>query len=304
STIALGHLKTRWQIHLPIKRVQDSFRRVDALGVLLRWGRLMKRRVYKVRGANALWHQDGNEKLRPWGFWVHGCNAVGTFGWPSRVRGDFGKENNGIEVVMVRHWGEEHRAYIRGSTIIRSSHNVRIERLWRDVRKDSLESFRKIFKYLEDNGLLDMTNNIQRLCLYVVFQPRIQQSLNRTADAWNQHRISTAGHKTPIALYELSREHAKTRGYWTGDPGDDIRTARDPLYGLEAELDGGMPGDHQVPEEDSADIRVNDEDAILYTRSAFKDMEFDVEQEDGNWGIENYCQAVLKFKAFVESQLP
>ncbi|KAJ3965339.1 hypothetical protein EV361DRAFT_855572 [Lentinula raphanica] len=170
--------------------------------------------------------------------------------------------------------------------------------------KDSLESFRKIFKYLEDNGLLDMTNNIQRLCLYVVFQPRIQQSLNRTADAWNQHRISTAGHKTPIALYELSREHAKTRGYWTGDPGDDIRTARDPLYGLEAELDGGMPGDHQVPEEDSADIRVNDEDAILYARSAFKDMGFDVEQEDGNWGIENYCQAVLKFKAFVESQLP
>ncbi|KAJ3831458.1 hypothetical protein F5878DRAFT_549547, partial [Lentinula raphanica] len=60
----------------------------------------------------------------------------------------------------------------------RSSHNVRIERLWRDVQKDSLESFRKIFKYLEDNGLLDMTNNIQRLCLYVVFQPRIQQSLN------------------------------------------------------------------------------------------------------------------------------
>ncbi|KAF6765688.1 hypothetical protein DFP72DRAFT_839507 [Ephemerocybe angulata] len=27
----------------------------------------------ETRGANALWHQDGNEKLKPWGFYVHGC---------------------------------------------------------------------------------------------------------------------------------------------------------------------------------------------------------------------------------------
>ncbi|KAJ3846014.1 hypothetical protein EV368DRAFT_89703 [Lentinula lateritia] len=36
SAIALGHLKSRWNIHVPIRRVQDSFCRVDALGVLLR----------------------------------------------------------------------------------------------------------------------------------------------------------------------------------------------------------------------------------------------------------------------------
>ncbi|KAF8903229.1 hypothetical protein CPB85DRAFT_1226628 [Mucidula mucida] len=33
----------------------------------------MRRAVYKVQGAYALWHHDGNEKLRPWGFYVHGC---------------------------------------------------------------------------------------------------------------------------------------------------------------------------------------------------------------------------------------
>ena len=105
------------------------------------WSGIIKRRVYKVRGANALWHQDGNEKLKWWGFWVHGCvdghsrliiylnctsnkavqtvtalflAAVAVFGWPSRVRGDFGKENNGIEVVMIAHWGEMHQVYLRG----------------------------------------------------------------------------------------------------------------------------------------------------------------------------------------------
>ena len=94
-----------------------------------------------MRGANSLWHQDGNEKLRPWGFYVHGCidgysrlivylqvasnkraatvtrlfkKAVESFGIPSRVRGDYGTENNGIEDFMVRARGPHHRAYIRG----------------------------------------------------------------------------------------------------------------------------------------------------------------------------------------------
>jgi len=94
-----------------------------------------------VRGANALWHMDGNEKLKPWGFYVHGCidghsrliiylkcsgnkrastvssiflDAVEKFGWPSRMRGDFGTENNEVESLMKEHWGEAHRAYLRG----------------------------------------------------------------------------------------------------------------------------------------------------------------------------------------------
>lgn len=36
SVIALGHLKSRWEIHVPIRRVQDSFRRVDSVGVTSR----------------------------------------------------------------------------------------------------------------------------------------------------------------------------------------------------------------------------------------------------------------------------
>jgi hypothetical protein len=74
--------------------------------------------------VNTLWHIDGNEKLCPWEFWVHGCvngyswliiylgyhsnkqavtiaqlftDAVGVFGWPSRGQGDFGLQNNKVE---------------------------------------------------------------------------------------------------------------------------------------------------------------------------------------------------------------
>lgn len=106
-----------------------------------RWSETAKRRVYRVRGANALWHQDGNEKIRPWGFYVHGCvdghsrmiiylscstnkraatvtalfeAAIEEFGVPTRVRGDYGTENNGIENLMIFIRGLENAPYLRG----------------------------------------------------------------------------------------------------------------------------------------------------------------------------------------------
>ena len=106
----------------------------------------MRRRVYRVRGANALLHHDGNEKLKPWGFYIHGCvdgfsrlimylvccnnkrsatvesifmrEVVAKYGWPSRVRGDYGRENNGVERRMIQKWGEVHNAYLRGRCVM------------------------------------------------------------------------------------------------------------------------------------------------------------------------------------------
>ncbi len=87
---------------------------------------------------------DGNEKLRPWGFYVHGCvnghsrliiylecqanmraatveaifmKGVKEYGWPSRVCGDYGTENNGVEKQMVARWGDNHKAYLRGRLV-------------------------------------------------------------------------------------------------------------------------------------------------------------------------------------------
>ena len=43
--------------------------------------------------------------------------GVATYGWPSRGRGDYGRENNGVERRMIAHWGEAHRAYLRGRRV-------------------------------------------------------------------------------------------------------------------------------------------------------------------------------------------
>ncbi|KAG9026602.1 hypothetical protein FS837_004565, partial [Tulasnella sp. UAMH 9824] len=295
------------------------------------WAGIIKRRVYSVRGANALWHQDGNEKLRPWGFYVHGCidgysrliiyleccsnkrsatveqlflDGVSRWGWPSRVRGDFGKENNGIEQQMKTHWGEAHRAYLRG----RSIQNVRIERLWRDVRKDSLEIYRRIFLKLEEGQLLDMEDDVQRLCLYRVFQPRIQASLDCTTLAWNSHKIRTAQNKSPLALFTLSRQTAMTHGYWTGDPGDAEDAALDPYYGCDgSEIHGrfestteedpvGSEHDGEMTGEDGAAAGSICEEIERYLD------ELDLEWEDNNWGIDVYQDAVqVIYQRLIES---
>jgi hypothetical protein len=195
------------------------------------------------------------------------------------------------------------------SITCRSLHNVRIERLWRDVRKDSLEAFRQVFMHLEGLGLLDMEDPVHRTCLFLVFRNRIQQSLNRTRDAWNHHKLRMERNKTPIAIYELSRQSAITHGYWTGDPGDDIETASDPMYGVDGEAPLPPAGLHdedpeqlqdEVNDEVELGVLVNSDEELAEAQEMLNDMDFD--KDDGNWGIEVYCQAVLLLISRIEAQ--
>ncbi|KAL1670981.1 hypothetical protein EV122DRAFT_227267, partial [Schizophyllum commune] len=176
-----------------------------------------------------------------------------------------------------------------------------------DTRKDAIESFRQIFMYLEACGLLDMENLIHRTCLYLVFCKRIQDALDRARDAWNHHQLRTEGNRTPIAIYELSREEAIQRGYWTGDGdifGDDLATAHHPEYAFDGEAaasysqDGTgepmerMPQAEGIDAERATGVTVNDDDELDMAESVLAGMNFNWERDDGNWGIHVYCEAV------------
>jgi hypothetical protein len=123
---------------------------------------------------------------------------------------------------------------------ISSTQNIRMERNWRGVRKDTIQVFHEIFEYLEKTQLLEMDNAIHRVCLFLVFQPQIQALLDRTRDTWNLRKIRTARHKTPVAIYALSRGKAIRLGYWTGDPGDSVDEAAQPGYGV-VDLNSSQP---------------------------------------------------------------
>lgn len=124
-------------------------------------------------GPNAVWHIDGNHKLIRWRFVIHGgidgysrtivymrCSdnnradtvfssfhaAVCGYGLPSCIRSDLGGKN----VTVWRYMIEQQCAVITGS----STHNERIERLWRDVYCYVGVLFHEVFYTLEENGKL------------------------------------------------------------------------------------------------------------------------------------------------------
>ena len=117
-------------------QVRRLMRELDPDGTRLRASVMRKRRVYKVPFPNSLWHIDGQHKLIRWKFVIHGgvdgysracvfmhasdnnraetverlfLNATQQWGWPQRVRVDYGKENNGIWQQMINIRGEPHR---------------------------------------------------------------------------------------------------------------------------------------------------------------------------------------------------
>ena len=58
-----------------------------------------------------------------------------------------------------------------------------------------------LFYGLEDNGALDIEEDIHLEALHYVFTPRINQSLSSFQAAWNTHGMSTASHHSPLQLW-------------------------------------------------------------------------------------------------------
>lgn len=205
-------------------RVREALHRIDPAGSAMRAVRLIRRRPYRVPCPNSLWHLDGNHKLIRWKMVIHGAidgysrlvtfmrvsnnnNAETVFrhfvaathlhGVPSRLRVDYGGENNLVCEFMEGYRGNNRGSVIRGSSV----HNQRIERLWSDVWSGCTNIFWDIFRFMEEEGFLDPSNNIHMFALHYIFLPRIQSSLDTFVNQWNNHGLRTERAMTPRQLF-------------------------------------------------------------------------------------------------------
>ena len=83
----------------------------------------------------------------------------------------------------------------------KSTHNQRIERLWRDVFAGCLSLFYDLFYDLERQNILHPDNEGHLWCLHYVFLPIINKHLTNWKNAWVYHPMRTERNKSPMQLW-------------------------------------------------------------------------------------------------------
>jgi len=162
--------------------------------------------MYQNPGANAIWHLDGYDKLKPFGICISGCIdgfsrhiiwleawrtnndprvIAGYFvdavkmkgGCPSRVRADDGTENTFVQQMQIFLRSEHndryagHQSYLRG----KSTANQRIEMWWGILRKEAVNFWMDLLKRLQEDGYYTgdiLDKNLLQFCFMDIIQVR------------------------------------------------------------------------------------------------------------------------------------
>ncbi|XP_065909324.1 uncharacterized protein [Dysidea avara] len=213
-------------------------------------------RVGRTVGPDYIWHCDGYDKLKPYGFAIHGCidgysrrilwlhvspsnndpyiiagyylNCVEKLaGCPTILRTDRGTENTNIAFLRDQH--DDPFAKEKSFMYGRSTSNQHIEAWWGQLRKNAAQWWMDYFKALRESGELDDSSEYHIDCLRYCFMDLIQAELDYVAHEWNIHRIRPSNYNPggiPDKLYFLPEDEG-TRSYRHTVSSDDVESARE-----------------------------------------------------------------------------
>ena len=84
---------------------------------------------------------------------------------------------------------------------------------------------------MENEGLLDLSNDTDLFCLHYVFLPRLNRALEEFRLGWNHHGVSTEGNRSPYQIWIAGVLSDDYGGYTAVQ---DIRSPDLTVYGVES----------------------------------------------------------------------
>lgn len=232
---AIWHTLEMEGLHVPRIIIEDMLKELDPEGSQSRKAHRLKRRIYHNNGPNDAWHMDGYDKLKPFGFPIHGAidgfsrkilwlevtrsnsspDNIAAFylntvkelkGCPVRLITDLGTEN-GLAASMQCYFQDNSDAH----RYVSSTRNQRIEGWWSFYCRSRSAWWRNFFKDLESEGVIDSSSTLHMECLWYCFAQILQNDLNIVKEHWNSHRIRKSRHNTvsgrPDCLFFLPEHY-------------------------------------------------------------------------------------------------
>lgn len=183
---------------------------LDPVGCQQRKEHRLKRSQYYNPGPNAVWHADGCDKLKPYGFHVHSCidgwsrrllwlvvtwsnnspdnigryflNAVkASGGCPRELIMDLGTENE-IMASMQAFFRDDMNSHKH----VASPQEQRMESNWSQYRMNRSNWWINFFTYLVESDL-NTSDALQNDCLWFCFAELLQEDLDSVIEHWNTH---------------------------------------------------------------------------------------------------------------------
>ena len=214
-------LRTNYDIIVPRDTVMRILKDVDPEGTKMRKARRLRRRKYVSTGPNACWHTDGYDKLKPFGFPIHGCidgysrrilwlkvtrsnshpkvaanyyiNTLKELSTcPKLLQTDCGTENVLMAAIQSRL-----QSSIYAHRYSSSAANIRIENWWSHNKKGYTAWLINFFKDMVSKGEFVLGNCLHMELAWYTFSPLLQYELDQVKLQWNTHYIRRTRHTIP-----------------------------------------------------------------------------------------------------------